>query len=204
MKKRNIAIILLLLIGIVLTMGTLYGKRIITKKDKLDERKQYNAFTQRLDTIMPYKNKYMGDSSNTLNLFHHLPLAINDKEFQMYPDELTLEIHYKTSSSEAGAQNCEYVTGKSLKKLDRERIGTKETTQALIYNSTAAFALIDNLERIIFRFSDRSYTITRQDVESKIGDLHSILTHRRWKQFQKKLSNEKVVEDLAESILIKQ
>lgn len=60
----------------------------------------------------------------------------------MEPDTFTAAINYNTSSDE----------------------------KAVMYNTTAAFVLIKNLEVIDMRFSDRSYVMTRENVEQWFGD----------------------------------
>lgn len=106
---------------------------------------QLQPSTHDLYYVLPYKNPYMGNAGNLSNLNRHLPLADLPATFQLYPDQLTAEIRYNTATTQ--------VEEALLK-------------QALIYNATANFALIDNLEGLIFRFTDISYSFTRKQVQS--------------------------------------
>jgi len=204
MKKKNIIIILLLFMGIAFTIVSGELKKMKAEQDELFQRRQFVVTMQELSTILPYKSKYMGDNSNTINLFYHLPLGVNPVKYQMYPDELTLELCYRTTFAEAGVKNLEYVVNESAANLDVEEMGTTMTTQALIYNSTAAFALIDNLQKLIFRFSDGSYTIKRHTIEKEFAEFYPILNEEKWSRFQKTLGIEEKMQEISLRLLIKE
>ena len=204
MKKKNIVILLLLMMGIVFTIASGEVKKIKAEQDVRFQRKQFVVTMQELSTILPYKSKYMGDNSNTINLFYHLPLGVNPTKYQMYPEELTLEICYRTTFAEVGIKNLEYVVNESAGKLDAEELGTRMTTQALIYNSTAAFALIDNLQKLIFRFSDGSYTIKRHTIEDEFAEFYPILNEEKWSRFQKTLEKNEKMQEISLRLLIKE
>jgi hypothetical protein len=75
--------------------------------------------------------------------------------------------------------------------------------KSLIYNSTAAFALIDNLEVVIYHFSDITYRVNRSDVEALYSDFDNILNETNWKEYvQSPLNNDKYIE-ATKNILIK-
>jgi len=204
MKKKNIIIILLLFMGIAFTIVSGELKKMKAEQDELFQRRQFVVTMQELSTILPYKSKYMGDNSNTINLFYHLPLGVNPVKYQMYPDELTLELCYRTTFAEAGVKNLEYVVNESAANLDVEEMGTTMTTQALIYNSTAAFALIDNLQKLIFRFSDGSYTIKRHTIEDEFAEFYPILNEEKWSRFQKTLEKNEKMQEISLRLLIKE
>ena len=48
-------------------------------------------------------------------------------------------------------------------------IGTDKVRRDLIYDSAAAFALIDNLSVVCYEFSDGSYVFTRAQMEAVLG-----------------------------------
>ena len=204
MKKKNIIILLLLMMGIVFTIVSGEVKKIKAEQDERFQRKQFVVTMQELSTILPYKSKYMGDNSNTINLFYHLPLGVNPVKYQMYPEELTLELCYRTTFAEAGIKNLEYVANESVGKFDAEELGIRMTTQALIYNSTAAFALIDNLQKLIFRFSDGSYTIKRHTIEDEFAEFYPILNEEKWSRFQKTLEKNEKMQEISLRLLIKE
>ena len=45
----------------------------------------------------------------------------------------------------------------------------RKAEQGVIYNTTAAFTLIGNLQSVEMRFEDKSYTVTRENVEKWFG-----------------------------------
>ncbi|UVI30136.1 DUF4825 domain-containing protein [Paenibacillus spongiae] len=183
MKSRNIAIIALLAVGMILA-GYVHGVAI--PKMEQEERdfiaSQQNPLTHDIEHVMPYKNKYMGNAGNLGNLFHNLPLNSASFTFQLYPDELTAEIHYQTMN--AG-------------------ISEAFRTQAFIYNATAAFALIDNLEVIRFYAEEAVYTVARSHVEQWYGAPPAALLPKEvWeKEVQLKLNDKAYVSDCAKTLL---
>jgi hypothetical protein len=57
-----------------------------------------------------------------------------------------------------------------------ENINENKVNKALIYNSTAASALIDNLEVINYNFTNSKYKVLHSDVEKWYGkDLPGLL-----------------------------
>ncbi|OPJ64651.1 hypothetical protein CLORY_05200 [Clostridium oryzae] len=136
---------------------------------------QQEPTTHDLKKIVKYKNKYMGNMSNLSNLFLNLPLAKTPRTYRLHSDKLTLEVNYK-------------------KTIDA--IGDKKVKEALIYNSTAAFALIDNLEHIKYNFPGDSFAINRKDIEEFYGNFYNILKDTIWKdKVQKKLYDKNYVEE---------
>ena len=163
METRNIAIIVLLIVGIV-SYAVVHGV-IIPKMD--ENRQQYiaeqlNPSTHDLESILKYKNKYMGNASNLINLFHSLPLSNAGTKFQLFSDQLTVEVDYQQTVS---------------------NIGETKVEKALIYNATAAFDLIDNLKALNFIFPDSSsYKVNREDVERWYGvKVSYLLSKDIWK-----------------------
>lgn len=181
MNARN-KLIIGLIIVIIAFVGIAQG--IIMPRIAQEEQstaKPLDPLTHDFSSILKYKNKYMGNASNLGNLFHSLPLNDIGMSFQMFPDTLAADINYKANASDID----EY-------KLNR----------ALIYNSTAAFVLIDNLEAVRFNFEEASYKILRSDVEKWYGtSLRTLAGKGIWEEkVQSKLRDDKYVHNCIKSI----
>lgn len=176
MKKINLIIIILILAGMI---GTTYVEAYV--KPQMNKDKEQYAENQQdpekhdFKAIIKYSNKYMGNASNIINLNYNLPLGNIQKTFQLVPDKLTVEINYEKDSS---------------------KIDQKTLSEALIYNSTANFVLIDNLQVIKFNFKEASYTISRDSVENWYDvKLSNLKNEAAWeKNVQNKLNNESYVD----------
>lgn len=173
MKKRNNAIIILSLIAIVLLC---FVELIVLPQQRAQEENyklaQQEPTTHDLASILTYKSKYMGDASNSGNLFYNLPLSKYLNGFEQDPTIFELTVNYKKSTSE------------KLQKV-------------LIYNSTAAFALIDNLKIIQYHFTDHTYVVNRENVEQiySVPKLADLLNQSSWKQYvQDKLKDSKQIQ----------
>ncbi|MWV45981.1 DUF4825 domain-containing protein [Paenibacillus sp. HJL G12] len=116
---------------------------------------QQSPLTHDLQSIMKYQNKYMGNFSNLSNLNHALPLNEIPSTMELHPDSLAADILYQAGTAD----------------LDEERL-----ERSLIYNATASFALIDNLQQIRFKFDNRTYTAKRTKFENWYGKKLSSLT----------------------------
>ncbi|MGK5506836.1 DUF4825 domain-containing protein [Brevibacillus formosus] len=121
---------------------------------------QQSPLTHDLESILPYKNKYMGATSNPV-MFNHLPLSDLKRTFQLRPEKFTIEIHYEEKTTD---------------------IEAKLFQQAMLYNSVAAFALVDNLQTVEYRFADTTIVATRVAMQDLFGeDLASLLTKEKWR-----------------------
>jgi len=161
-KTKNRVIIALLIIGTLLFSVVQF---VVVPHNNAKEQEylaaQVEPTTHDLSRILPYKNRYIGNSSNTINLFYNLPLAEHGVKFQIFSQTLALEIDYQVSA---------------------QKIGGEKVHKALIYNSVAAFSLIDNLKKITYVFSDTSYEVTRTNIESVFGkNPSSLLAKEKWK-----------------------
>jgi len=204
MKNRNKLIIALLSIGVIALgiMIFIISHNNTGKQNYLIA--QLDATTADLNYILPFKNKYMGNNSNTCNLFYHLPLSGSNIKFELFPDTFTVQINFDDTVRQLGKTN--------LKDTPHVLEGYADTIdtfyktnvyKSLIYNSTAAFALIDNLEVIIYHFSDVTYKVNRSDVESLYSDFDNILNETNWKEYvQAPLKDGKYIEKSAKDILI--
>ena len=163
MRLRHILIIALAVIGLI-SYAVIQGILIPQQEMKQQqyEAAQQNPVTHDLNRILQYKSKYMGDASNMGNLFQHLPLADIQHTFELQSDVLLAQINYSAESTTL------------------DKVGLN---QALFYNSVAAFALIDNLETIIYHFEDTDFQVERADVEQMYGaPLSDLLTLDQWKE----------------------
>lgn len=149
MKKINIVIIALLALGLCgLALMEGYIKPGIRKKEKQYLAEQGDPLTHDFSRILKYRSRYMGDVSNLANLNGALPLSDIPRTYQLYPETLEAEINYRDTSAAVTADLFE---------------------RALIYNATANFVLIDNLETLTLKFAEGSYSITRHAVKSWHG-----------------------------------
>lgn len=182
-KARNEVIIALIIIGAVIFLGiNFYVMPTMDSNRKKYYKAQKQPETNDIENIKKYKNKYMGNASNDINLFRNLPLSDVPMTFNLYPYDFGIEVNYKKKVSD---------------------IGELRTMKSLAYNSTAAFALIDNLKKISYKFQDRKYTITREEIESWYGvKLSSLLYKDKWEtSVQSKLKDATYVEHFKTSIL---
>ncbi len=185
MSKKNWLIVALLLIGVV-GIAALEG----FIKPKADEQAvQYEAeqndpLTHDIRNSLSFASPYMGDAGNLINLNASLPMRDIERTFQLYPEELTAEIRFQARAGD----------------LQEEKL-----KQLLVYNSTANFAMIDNLEKLIFAFEDQTFTIRRDEVESWYGNqvtLASLRDARTWeKEVQSRLDDMKFVGDYIENLV---
>lgn len=185
MRKINLIIIILIIVGIIGTVYVeAYVKPRINSNQKQYSQNQQNPMKHDFKSIVKYSNKYMGNSSNIINLNYNLPLSNIPMTFQLVPEKLTAEINYRK---------------------DPDKINSKIFSQALIYNSTANFVLIDNLKVIKFNFIGASYTISRDDVEKWYGiKLSALKNETAWKkEVQNKLSDENYVDSFINKNVIK-
>jgi hypothetical protein len=183
MKTRNKVIVTLSILGIVL-FGLVQGVVIPRNNEKKQQYilEQQNPISHDLDSILKYKSKYMGNISNVAGLFNTLPLNNIRKSFELFSDKLIAQVNYKDTI---------------------EDIGEDKISKVLIYNCTAAFALIDNLQGINYSFPGTNYTILRSDVEKLYGgDLRGLLRKDEWKsKVQDKLLDSEYVNNFTSMVL---
>lgn len=187
MKTRNRIIIGLAIIGIALfaiVQFYILPQNNNNKNQYIIE--QQNPSTHDLNSILQYKNKYMGNISNLSNLYYKLPLNNVGISYRLFPDKLAAEINYKE-------------TEWKINEDDKDKVN-----KVLIYNSTAAFALIDNLEEIDYNFTGSSYKVTRSDAERWYGvKLSALLDKDTWKnKVQNKLEDENYIKLCSKGILL--
>lgn len=144
--KRKLTLIIFVVIVVPLFIWIQFFE--VPSKVKLGEEKmQQDPETHNFENVVNYESAYMGDASNTNALFNALPLNEKKGTIAMDPDTFLLVVNYDFNTVEH----------------------EKEVEQAVLYNTTAAYALIENLQIIEMRFLDKSYTVTRENVEIWFG-----------------------------------
>ncbi|CAM5796535.1 MULTISPECIES: DUF4825 domain-containing protein [Brevibacillus] len=163
MKSKNVWIVILFLVGAVsLTMVEGYLKPEAEAKEEQYRMEQKNPLTHDFESVLPYKHKYMGDAGNLGNLNYHLPLSDIPKTFQLFPEEYKVELIFE---------------------LDAANIDERLLKQALLYNATANFVLIDNLQTYQMSFTDGAYSISRDAAEKWYGVSFADLQEKeKWNQ----------------------
>lgn len=131
----------------------------------IDTKKEYDVDTVPLSPfnrdecgirqIIRYQSNYIGDNSNTGNLFNALPVSEHGYVFEIDSENCGVTIDYHTT----------------------DWYGNEDlyTEKGLIYNSFSAFALIRNLGYIRYNFSGISYVITREKVEQNYPEYRQVV-----------------------------
>lgn len=176
-KRTNLVIIVLFFIGVVALGVVEFGfEANIRHQQQQDTVAQLNPQTNDFKKIVKFKNPYVGNNSNDVNLNANLPLANVPHTFAIQPMTRELDIRYTKSEQDL-------------------RMAMSRFQATLVYNATANFALIGNLKEITFTFPGTSYHVTRAHVHSWYGVAPSKLANESaWKQkVQNKLSDLKYV-----------
>ena len=174
-KTRNKLIIGLFVLGVAF-YGVIEGVVLPQREASQEEYRlqQRDPLTHDLDSILKFKSEYMGDASNLINLFCTLPLNHIAMSFQMDDEQFLVEVHYQD---------------------DADNVGDTQLRRALLYNATAAFALVDNLQQIQFVFLDQTFAVTRDAICTLYDEpLPQLLKASEWKEkVQAPLSDEDYV-----------
>ncbi|MDT8715126.1 hypothetical protein IAI10_00330 [Clostridium sp. 19966] len=82
-------------------------------------------------------------------------------------------------------------------------LSSDDLKKAIIYNSTAVFALIDNLNQINYKFTDFNYTVYRKDIKALYNeDFSSLLKKDEWQnKVQDKLKDAEYVKKSADAVI---
>lgn len=115
----------------------------------------FNRDKSGIDSIINYKNKFIGNNSNIAHLISNLPLSEYGFVFEIDSENCGLTINYNTT--------------------DWYNNNNMYIEQALIYNSVSMFILIDNLKAITFNFSGSSYKIERETIENNYPQYNEIV-----------------------------
>ena len=148
MQRKNIWIVSLLVLGAALLAAVVFWLLPVQERQQEQTRTaQTDARTHDFSAVAAYASPYVGDNSNTVNLFYHLPLGDVPSRFEIEQDT-QLRVRYQAAAAE---------------------LGTDKVRRDLVYDSAAAFALIDNLDAVTYVFPDGSYAFTRAQVEALLG-----------------------------------
>ncbi len=115
----------------------------------------FNRDKSGIESIIKFKNKYVGNNSNDSLLIDHLPLAEYGYVFEIDSVNLSLTIDYHITDW--------YVNENHY------------LEKALLYNSVSIFALIDNVEQITFNFSGNTYTVSRKQIKELYPNFKDIV-----------------------------
>jgi hypothetical protein len=180
-KQRNALIIVLFFLGILSTIFSIWHVQQSEDNREKYSSDQKEVTTSDLDFLLSYKSPYMGDASNLSGLFHSLPLQDSIKGFQVYSDKLTAQINFNDAQLMVGKINMEgkqYAVEGTQDALNA--VYLNDLNKSLVYNSIAAFSLIGNLEKITYKFTDITYTVSRKDIIDLFGDLDFLLNKETW------------------------
>ena len=144
----------------------------------------FNRDKSGIDNIIKYKNKYVGNNSNDSNLINNLPLSEYGYVFEIDSVNLELTIDYHITDWYI---NENYYLEKSL-----------------LYNSVSIFSLIDNVDKINFNFSGKSYQVYRKQIEGLYPNYSDIISNGINKDnFNNYLENNMNDNDFVENIFNK-
>ncbi|MEK4245781.1 DUF4825 domain-containing protein [Psychrobacillus sp. FSL K6-2684] len=151
---KNKIIIVLFIIGIIL-FGWMNLFYIPAEEKAMEEEtiQQLNPETHDFSKVLAYENRYMGNLTNNAKLFQSLPLQNYLNGYEQDSKIHLLIVNYK----------------------DLEGLPQQHIQKSIIYNTTAAFVLIKNLEQIELRFPTESFFVKRENVERVLGDLEVLL-----------------------------
>ncbi|WP_166462420.1 DUF4825 domain-containing protein [Psychrobacillus vulpis] len=143
---------------LLLLIGVFYVLSNNQVKSEREKEIELNTANHNFEKVLAYENDYMGNASNMGNLFNNIPLSSYKDNIELDSDAFTFIINYDTTSDE-------------------------EAEKAVIYNATAAFVLVKNLEVINMRFLNNSYVVTRENVEEWFGgDLKELIDPSMFKE----------------------
>lgn len=146
MDKRRLMLILIVVVGVSLFIWIQFFE--VPNKVKIGEEKmQQDPLSHDFEKVTAFEKPYMGDASNLGGLFNALPLNNYRGPMEMDAEKFSLIVDYK---------------------LDAD-ISTETIKQTIVYNTTAAFTLIGNLQEITLLIDDESYIVTRENVEKWFG-----------------------------------
>ena len=144
----------------------------------------FNRYKSGIDNIIKYKNNYVGNNSNTGNLINNLPLSEYGYVFEIDSVNLELIVDY-------------YITDWYINE-------NHYLEKSLLYNSVSIFSLIDNVEKLTFNFSGKSYKVNRKQIEELYPNYNDIVSNEINKNnFNKYLENKMNDNDFVETIFNK-
>ncbi|MFI2856539.1 DUF4825 domain-containing protein [Paenibacillus sp. JSM ZJ436] len=115
------------------------------------EQAQQDPLTHNIHAALQQRGQYMGSVSTLTRLNQELPYRDLEYTYQLYPEKLTAQLHFKRPSDE---------------------VEQGFFRRMIMYNATANLGLVDNMEAMDFHFPDAVYSVQRSQLMSWYG-LHS-------------------------------
>ncbi len=143
----------------------------------------FNRDKSGIENIIKFKNKYIGNNSNTSHLIDNLPLAEYGYVFEIDSTNLELTINYNITDW--------YINE------------NKYLEKALLYNSVAIFYLIDNVNVITFNFSGNKYLVDRKRVIEFYPNFNNITNKDSFNKYlENKINDNNFVEKTFNKIFL--
>ncbi|MBE6160986.1 MAG: DUF4825 domain-containing protein [Firmicutes bacterium] len=141
----------------------------------------FNRNKSSIDNIIKYKNKYIGNNSNTGNLIGSLPLSEYGYVFEIDSDNLGLTINY-------------HVTDWYINE-------NQYLEKSLIYNSISIFFLIDNVNYIKYNFSGKTFVFNRNDIVENYPNYNKINKNTFNKLVEKRITDDDFINNIFNKII---
>lgn len=146
MGKQRIIMLIILMVAVSLFIWIQFFE--VPSKAKIGEEKlRQDPLTHSFDDVTQYAATYMGDASNTNGLLEALPFHQYKQSIEMDEDALKLTVYYTYD----------------------EQVALEKMQQVIVYNATAVFSLIDQVQEIEWILNDQTYVVTRDRVEKWFG-----------------------------------
>ncbi|MHA6260423.1 DUF4825 domain-containing protein [Sporosarcina sp. CAU 1771] len=162
--KLKVSIVLFIVGLLVFSWIQLYYIPEIDAKMEREQVEQLEPETHRFSEVLQYESLYMGSAGNNMNLIQNLPLGDVPRLYQQDPDQFKFIILYEDTV---------------------ENVGKERVQKAILYNSSAIFTLIKNMEIVEFSFEDETYTVTRKRVNEWFGE--DVTTFNKIEKFRGKV-----------------
>ena len=123
MKRKQIWIVSLLTLGLALTAAVVFWLLPAQERQQAQQRAaQTDARTHDFAAVRAYASPYVGNISNTVNLFYHLPLSDVPARFEI-GDDASLCVRYQAA---LGAPLSELRGGTAMHDRVQARLGDAE------------------------------------------------------------------------------
>lgn len=128
-----------------------------------------------IEKLIKYKSKYLGNNSNTVGLYNHLPLSSYGFSTTLDSQNLGIQIRYHHS----------------IQYIEEDKKDPFFIEKSLLYNAVSTFLLIDNVKYIQYSFDEITYTIQKEEVLSRYNGYNKIIKN---KEIQKDIFQKYVTE----------
>lgn len=142
MDKRRLIIGLIVVVAIPLYIWIAYFE-IPNKAQVGEDKLQQDPLKHDFESVLEFNSEYIGDASNSNALFQSLPLNEYKDIIKIDSERYSIRVNYNVKAIELGGM----------------------AEQAVIYNATAAFLIIANLQEVELTFLDESYRVNRKNVD---------------------------------------